>query len=221
MLAIDLVVKLNFPPIPYRLLSKPWILLLLIGYFYYHNTSRFNKKQALMLIALVSFFIGDILIINHENIVFIGLGLFFFSIGKIFFCLKFSHKHDFKVSRLIPFTLAIFAYVIFLIGYLFDSLENFLIPALISFFLTMLMFQFAYLRKGVFNKKSYSNVIIGIILYTLSEGLMAIKTFKTDLIFQDLLIMMFYGTGMYFIVYGVVREKEIVQDYTNLVEQEI
>lgn len=174
-----------------------------------------------MLIALVSFFIGDILIINHENIVFIGLGLFFFSIGKIFFCLKFSHKHDFKVSRLIPFTLAIFAYVIFLIGYLFDSLENFLIPALISFFLTMLMFQFAYLRKGVFNKKSYSNVIIGIILYTLSEGLMAIKTFKTDLIFQDLLIMMFYGTGMYFIVYGVVREKEIVQDYTNLVEQEI
>lgn len=171
-----------------------------------------------MIIALISFFIGDILIINHTNIVFIGLGLFFFSIGKICFSLKFSHKHDFKVSRLIPFTLVIFGYVIFLIGFLFDSLKGFLVPALLSFFLTMLMFQFAYLRKGIFNKKSYYNVLFGIVLYMVSEGLMAIKTFKMDIIFQDFLIMMLYGAGMYFIVYGIIKEKDNDQHFADSID---
>ena len=207
-LLIDIFVKIQFPVFPYRYISKPWLLIFLLGYFYLNKIGNDKRKHRYMLLALSFFFIGDMLIINHLSIVFLGLSLLFFSIGKIFLCMKFSHKKDFNVSRLIPFTIIMFGYVIFLIGFLYKNLKDFLVPALASFFLTLLMFQFAYLRKEVFNKKSYLYVLFGIILFVISEGIMAIKTFKREIPYQDFLIMFFYGTSVYFMVLGVVNEKE-------------
>ena len=36
---------------------------------------------------------------------------------------------------------------------------------------------------------------------------MAIKTFKRAIPYQDFLIMFFYGTSVYFMVFGVINEK--------------
>ena len=215
-LLVDILVKLYCPIFPYRYISKPWLMLLLGGYFYFNKKIKNKKNHIWMFLALASFFIGDILVINHTNIIFLSSSLFFFSLGKMFFCIKFSHKKDFNVSRLIPFTIVMFGYVIFLFGFLYKSLNAFLIPALISFFLTLLMFQFAYLRKGVFNRKSYFFVFFGVVLYIISEGIMAIKTFKTIIPYQDFLIMFFYGVSIYFIVYGIVSEKEYEQEVNLL-----
>lgn len=75
-------------------------------------------------------------------------------------------------------------------------------------FLTLLMFQLAYLRKDAFNKKSYFYVLFGVFSYSICEGMMAIKTFKFDLPFQDFFIMFLYGLGLYFVVFGIINEKE-------------
>lgn len=221
MLIIVLIVKLNLPPFPYRLITKPVLLILLIIYFITNKKGKNKSKHLWMCLALLSFLIGDILIINHQNVIFLSLSLVVFSLGKIFFTLKFSHKQDFKVSRLIPFTILIFFYIVLLIGFLINNLKSFFIPALASFFLTLLMFQFAYLRKDVFNKKSYLSVLFGIFLYTSSEAIMAIKTFRLDLPFQEFLIMLFYGVGLYFVVYGVVNEKEEEHDLLEKQEDDI
>jgi uncharacterized membrane protein YhhN len=170
-----------------------------------------------MSLAIMSFFVGDLLIINNTSVLFISLSLFVFSLGKIFFCLKFSHKKEFNISRLIPLTIILFCYIIFFTALLVNNLKNFLIPALITFFLTLLMFQYAYLRKGIFNKKSYLYVLFGIFSYSISEGMMAIKTFKFDLPFQDFFIMFLYGLGLYFVVFGVINEKK---DEHELLENE-
>lgn len=161
-----------------------------------------------MALGLISFLIGDVLIINYTNILFLWLSLFFFLIGKVFFCFKFSHRKDFNILRLVPFSIIMFVYDVFLISIVFNGLKDFLLPALISFFLSFLMFQFAYLRKGIFSKKSYLYVFIGVIMYIFSEGIMAIKTFRRDLPFEDFSVMMFYGTSMYFIVLGVVKGQQ-------------
>lgn len=206
-LLIDIFVKLYCPIFPYRFISKPLVILLLFSYYYANKTGDNKKKHVWVFLGLTSFLIGDLLIINHTNIVFLGLSLFFFSIGKVFFCFKFSHKKDFDVLRVVPFSIIMFVYAVFIIGIVLKGLREFLAPALISFFLSLLMFQFAYLRKGIFNKKSYLSVFIGVMIYILSESIMAIKTFRYDLPFEDFLIMMFYGTAMYFIVLGIVNEQ--------------
>lgn len=207
-LLIDVYVKLYCPVFPYRFISKPFVILLLFVYYYLNKTENTTKRHFWVFLGLFSFFIGDILIINHTNILFLAMSLFFFSVGKIFFCFKFSNKQDFNISRLVPFSIIMFIYTVFLISMLFSNLKAFLVPALISFFLTLLMFQFAYLRKGVYSKASYLNVFYGVLLFVLSESIMAIKTFKQELPFQDFLILMLYGTSMYFIVLGITKEKE-------------
>lgn len=203
-LLIDVLVKLYCPIYPYRFVSKPFIVLLLLGYYFKNRTGIDKKKHAWMFLGLSSFLIGDLLIINHTNMVFLGLSLLFFSIGKIFFSFNFSHKNDFDVLRLVPFSIIMFTYAVFLIGIVLNGLKEFLVPALVSFFLSLLMFQFAYLRKGVCSKKSYMYVFIGVMIYIISESMMAIKTFKQDLPFEDFFIMMFYGISMYYIVLGVI-----------------
>jgi hypothetical protein len=77
------------------------------------------------------------------------------------------------------------------------------------------MLQFAYLRKGVFNKRSYIYVFLGVLLYNFNESIIAIKTFKQDLPFQDFLIMMLYGTSVYFIILGIIKEKEVKSIFPN------
>ncbi len=214
-LLIDIFVKLYCPVFPYRFISKPLVIISLFIYFCFNKNKNTTKKNLWVFLALTFFFLGDLVIINHNDIVFFGLSLLFFSIGKIFFCFKFSHKNDFNVLRLVPFSIIIFAYTVFLISVLFENLKAFLVPALVSFFITLLMFQFAYLRKGVFNKKSYVYVFLGVLLYNFGESIMAVKTFKQDLPFQDFLIMLLYGTSVYFIILGIIKEKETKSIFPN------
>ena len=159
--------------------------------------------------SLICFFIGDVLIISHKNIIFFSVSLLLFTLGKLFLSFRFSHKSDFKVRRLIPFSIIMFAYTVGLISFLYDGLKQFFLPVIISYFISLLLFQFAYLRKGVVNRTSYLYVFFGIIIYMISEGVMIIKTFKTDVPLQEIIIMLFYGAGLYLVVNGIVVEKKI------------
>lgn len=207
MLLLDISVKLYCPPIPYRFISKPWLMLLLLGYFCLNKSDFNNRKNIWVFLALVLFLIGDVLNILNYNLL-LGISLLFFSVGKIFLCVKFSHKKDFNISKLIPFTFIMFVYTIFIIGFLYDYLGVFLVPALVSFFLTLLMVQFSYLRQAVFNTKSYMLVFFGVVLYVLGEGLLAVELFKISLPIQDFFIMVLYGAGMYTIILGILNEKK-------------
>lgn len=78
------------------------------------------------------------------------------------------------------------------------------------------MLQFAFLRKGVYNTTSFNSVFIGVLLFTISESIMAIKTFKFPLPFEDVIIMLLYGTSVYFLVFGIINEKEGEQKEAEL-----
>ncbi|MEC3908357.1 lysoplasmalogenase family protein [Tamlana sp. 2201CG12-4] len=208
-LTIDILVKECCPVFPYRYISKPPVLLLLILY-YYSNQSEVKRSDYLWtVISLVCFFMGDILIINHMNVIFLSVSLLLFTFGKLFLSFRFSHKSDFKVTRLIPFSIIMFIYTVGLVSFLYDGLKNFFVPVIISYFISLLLFQFTFLRKDVVDKASYLNVFFGVIIYMMSEGIMVIKTFKTDVPLQGTLIMLFYGTGLYLIVSGILLEKKI------------
>lgn len=210
-LAIDILVKL-YGPIEYRYFSKPFLIPLLLLY-YYHNKETHNKRgQLWVFLALTSFLIGDILIINHLNQVSLAASLLFFTLGKLFFSLKFIHKEDFNVVRLIPFSILLFAYIFLLVGFVYQDLNVFFSAAIISFFFTLVIFQFAFLRKGVYSSRSYYYVFFGVLLFLVSESIMAIKTFKQNIPYQDFLIMLAYGSSIYLITTGIVFEKDAVGD---------
>ncbi|WP_194767197.1 lysoplasmalogenase family protein [Tamlana sp. I1] len=208
-LLIDIMVKIYCPVVPYRYISKPPVLILLILYYYFNNKALYKSNFSWVMLSLFCFLVGDILVITHTNIYFLGASLVFYTFAKLFISFRFSHKSDFNVGRLIPFSIVIFIYTVILISYVYDTLGNFFVPIIISYFISLLLCQFTYLRKGVVDRKSYLSAFYGMVIYMLSEGIMVIKTFKADVPLQDFCIMFFYGTGVYLIVNGIIIEKRI------------
>lgn len=207
-LFLDILVK-NTLPLSFRYLSKALLLPLLLLFYYLNNTEEKKGKTLWVVLSLFCFFLGDLLIISHQNVIFLALSMFVFSLGKLFLSFKLSHKSDFQVTRLLPFSLVIFVYTVGLVSFLYEGLKEFFFPAIISFFISLLLFQFTFLRKDVVDRKSYNYVFYGVIVYMIAESVMAIKTFRTDIPFQSFIIMFCYGTGLFLIVQGITFEKKV------------
>lgn len=208
-LLIDVYFKMDTSLIHYRYLSKPFVLLSLIA-FYYVNVKNENKKiERNVLWALFFFLLGDIMILNYLNAFFLLLSILFFTIGKVFFSLKFKNKEDFEFTRLFPFSIITYIFITVIISIVYKNLREFLIPGLITLFVSLLMLNLAYLRKGKFSNSSYLYVLFGCMLFVFLEGINAISVFNGNLPFPTFLVMFFYGTAIYLIVFGIVKEKKM------------
>jgi len=206
-LCIDIYVKLALDQFPYRYVSKPLVMLLLMGFYLTNHHEVDKKKFFYVLFALSSFLIGDIFLITHLNTFSLISGMSFFMIGKVLYSFKFSHVSDFKVNRLIPFLLVIFAFMAALFSLIYDNLGDYFIPVLFYFFVSLLTLQIAYLRKNAVNFKSYMLVLIGLEIFVVGESVMAIKMFYQDIPYQDIMTMVFYGLSQYLIILGLIKEE--------------
>jgi hypothetical protein len=209
LLFIDVYIKIYSNNLNYRFLSKPLVLMSLIAYYYFNKKNKNEKVEQHVLLALLFFLLGDFMILNYLNSFFLVLSMLFFTVGKVFFCLKFKNKEDFEFSRLLPFSLVIYIFITFIISIVYKNLNGFLIPGLITLFISLLMLNLAYLRKGKFSTLSYVCVLLGCMLFLLVESVNAVNTFNKNLPFPAFLIMLFYGTSMYLIVFGIVNERKM------------
>ncbi|SFJ19377.1 lysoplasmalogenase [Olleya namhaensis] len=211
LLSLDIYTKLNLDTIPYRYISK----FLTIGSLVTFTVACFYKrkdlKNNLLIYGLFVFFIGDIIIIDHLNMVKFYVSLLLFVAGKICYTLKFMHKEDFSINRLIPFFIVCFLYVAIVYNFIFPNLKLYFIPITLYFFITLLMTLFAYIRKGVVNRKSYYLVLCGVGFFIISETTMVIKMFYGDVLFQDFIVMFCYGAAQYLIVLGLMFENKILK----------
>lgn len=206
---MDFLVKLYSSNLNYRFLSKPLVLISLITYYYFNRKEKSKKIEQTVLCALFFFLIGDFMILNFSNSFFLMLSIVFFGIGKVFFCLKFKNKKDFEFSKLLPFSLIIYIFITFIISVIYKNLKGFLIPGLITLFISVLMLNLAYLRRNKFSNWSYLFVLFGCVLLVFVESITAIHIFNKDMLFPNFLMMFFYGTSMYLIVVGIVNEKKM------------
>lgn len=216
-LFIDVYVKIYSNNLIDRFFSKPLVLSSLILYYYFNKKHQNKKLEQNVLLALLFFLLGDIMILNYLDSLFLTLSMLFFTVGKIFFCLKFKSKEDFEFSRLLPFSIIIYIFITFIISVVYKNLQAFLIPGLITLFISLLMLNLAYLRKDKFSKTSYLYVLFGCIIFVLVESFNAIYTFNKDLPFPNFLIVLFYGISVYLIVVGIVNEKrmEVLNETEN------
>lgn len=205
LLVFDVFIKFNAPILPYRYVSKFLIILFLIAIIILQENWR--KHYLWVFLALICFYFGDVFLFHYHNDGCLICSILLFSLGKIFLSIKFSHKNDFNTIRLIPFAIIIFGYVIFLVWYLYSNLDSFFVPVLVTFFLTLVMLQLAFLRKDVYNKLSYRYVFIGAILFVITESIVGIEIFKIGIPYIKYVDSIIYGSALYFIVIGVLKRK--------------
>ena len=206
LLSLDIYTKLNLDTIPYRYISKFLTIGSLVAFTVTYFNRRKDLKNNLLIYGLFVFFIGDIIIIDHLNMVKFYVSLLLFVAGKICYTLKFMHKEDFSINRLIPFFIVCFLYVAIVYNFIFPNLKLYFIPITLYFFITLLMTLFAYIRKGVANRKSYYLVLCGVGFFIVSETTMVVKMFYGDVLFQDFIVMFCYGAAQYLIILGLIFE---------------
>jgi len=212
-LALDIFVKLQLDSMPYRYISKSIVLLLLISYYVKNHKEKSKKHFRLMLIALSCFLVGDWLLTEPKNTTLFTSGMMFFILGKLFYVFRFSHQRNFRLDRLLPFLLICFLYIAGLMNLIYDNLHQLFFPVMIYFFASVIVLQFAFLRRDDVNKFSYLLVFIGIILSIVSDSISALKIFYIpNFAYEKITIILFYGIGQYLIVYGITKEVKQPQD---------
>lgn len=191
-----------------RLYSKPLILLGLILYFY-----RITRPIASTLLtksilgALVFSWIGDILLMWDRLFVY-GLGIFLMAHVCYIIGFRMAQKGPTRIEQLnfvksffynLPVYLAA-AFVFYLIN---PGLGNMKIPVIAYIMVIVGMVSTARDRFKKCNAASFWQVLIGAILFFISDGIIAISRFFQDFPESGILIMGTYATAQLLIVMGI------------------
>lgn len=196
---------------PYRFISKTSLIFSLVLFFIVNEKKENLTKVSLVVLALLSFIIGDGFLINAQSSLMFIIGCVFFALGKILYAIRFSNKQDFNIFKLIPFLLFCFVYMCSLMMFIYNNLGNYFIFLLMYLFIVMILAQFAYLRKSEVNKISYWLVLIGVIFYMFSDSLtILMKFYDSNIGYNRITIMLFYALSQYFIVIGIVKENKFL-----------
>jgi uncharacterized membrane protein YhhN len=187
--------------------AKPLILISLILFFYLKGDQLTSRTRRLMLFALTFSLIGDVLII-FEDIspnYFIG-GLVAFLIAHSMYIMVFLDKRNSSQKPLFFITLLLI-YVLGLFYIVKGGLGSMLLPVIIYVFAILIMAITASLRKGNVPTISYNLVLIGALLFVISDSFIAINKFYSAVPNEHILIMSTYALAQYCIVMGVLKQK--------------
>jgi uncharacterized membrane protein YhhN len=191
-----------------ELFVKP-LLMLSLGVFYYQNSTitEGGKKRNCVLLALAFSWLGDVLLLFKGYFVF---GLAAFLVAHIFYILVFNLENPLKNalnSKHLWAKALIAVYSVGLLSYLLPNLPNDLKIPVVAYALTISTMLVAALNRVDFVEKSSAQwVLVGAILFVLSDSMIAISQFITRFPLSGEAIMLTYAMGQFLIV-KVLSEK--------------
>lgn len=202
-LIIELVVVSNPEWRPFRIITKPLVVGSILVFFLIQKVDR--KTKVLVTTALLFSLIGDFQLIyagEYESL-FLG-GLLAFLIAHIMYIIQFSRTRNKDVGISAPL-LVLLAYAASMLWYLSDSLNDMAIPVAVYIAVILIMILFAYLRDDSMMDNSYIYVLSGALLFMLSDSIVGITRFKSDIPFSRILVMGIYGIAQLLMVLGILK----------------
>lgn len=202
-LVIELILVSTAEWRPYRIITKPLVVLSLLIFFLLQRVDL--KTRVLVGCALLFSLIGDVQLIyagEYESL-FVG-GLSAFLVAHILYIIQFSRSRNKSYGYLAPL-LVLLAYAISIFWYLSDSLHDMAIPVGIYISVMLIMILFAYLRNDTIMDNSYIFVLAGALLFMLSDSILAITRFKSDIPYSRILVMGIYGLAQLLMVLGILK----------------
>ena len=188
---------------------KPAIVLSLMVYFWRHSATLDGKFRVLIMLALLLSVFGDTLLmfVNKFSNFFL-YGLISFLIAHVFYVLAFNSQRNKKINP-VGFILLLLIYTSGLFNVLKEGLETMLIPVILYMLVILSMAIMAYLRKGIVNRASYTMVLIGAILFLVSDSILALDKFYEPQIYANITIMLTYAFAQFFIVIGILKHQSL------------
>jgi uncharacterized membrane protein YhhN len=190
---------------------KPLIMIWMAVYFLI-----FSKKKSFTVPVLLAFFfswVGDILLMlsgRDELFFFAGVGGFFLAqVTYIFIFARYSEEKRKGYLRKNPLIIVLFLLYVGGIYYLLlPGLEGIMKPVILVYAISLIgMSMMALNRRGRVNPSSFRFVFTGSILFLVSDSMIAINKFTTEIPLAGFWIMITYILAQYLIMRGLVLEK--------------
>jgi len=203
----ELMARSIFPDIPWlEYLFKP-TLMISLGIWYFQNTRAssppFNKYIAFAIFASL---LGDIFLLRGGGFL---PGLAAFLLAHIAYIIAFYRNNPipvfFQKDRL-PWAVLVAIYGGILLYVLLPHLGAMQVPVVVYALTILTMILTALNRWKCVPQTSFAPVLIGAILFVLSDSLLAINKFVGSLPASGILIMATYAIGQYLIVTGSAKK---------------
>ena len=186
----------------YRTVAKPMIMASLIGFYITVERRQSNAFVLAMIFALL----GDVFLMFDGDDFFL-IGLVCFMLMQLLYTYLFSREGSNDVKRLLIISVPLAFLTISIISMLWNDLGDLRIPVLVYAMAISGMVISAIYRKKTL--KGYSAVVMGVVLFLISDAVLAISKFGGALPFQDIVIMCTYMTAQFLIVRGMVAAHEL------------
>jgi len=184
--------------------AKPLLMVTLALYFI-TASKAYPSWRVYVVIALIFSWGGDVFLMMNDMFI---AGLASFLLAHIFYIIAY-HKTGAASGELRP--LDIIKFVLFgvvLIWTLYPGLGDMLIPVLGYALVLLTMGIWAHKRRGATSAASFMLVSTGVILFVVSDGLIAINKFAFELPAERILVMSTYIAAQYLIVRGLLKHEE-------------
>ncbi len=184
-----------------QFIFKPMIMISLMALYFY----SVEKKNNWYLLALAFSFFGDVLLMDKSNLFLYGIAAFLMTqIVYIKLIIKQLNKSNIqqKIIAIIPFAF----YLIILMGMLKDNLNEYLIPVII-YGVTISVFGIvSLLNYLVNNTKTALILLIGAVLFIISDSMIALNKFHEPKLIYPVAIMVTYVLAQYLIYRFMVKK---------------
>lgn len=185
-------------------LTKPLIMISIMVFYFFQTQNQRSLQDKLMLIAFFFSMLGDtfLMIKGEQNFMF-GLGSFL--ITHLLYIFVFS-RNWLKIKVLYRILMLSFSIVMLLI--LKNNISNSLLFPIIGYMLTITIMAISAVERNT-NPESFRLVLMGAILFVLSDSLIAIDKFVLPIPFPTIFIMGTYVLAQYWICVGFLRRNLI------------
>lgn len=186
---------------------KPMIIPTLIGYFDSQVKNLMAGFAKWIVLGLLFSLGGDVLLMfQSKNDIFFLLGLSSFLIAHIFYII-FFHKVRVReqVNSNIVLLAIVVVYYVGLIAFLSPHLGDMKLPVRIYGIVISFMFMLAMHMLFIKNKEAGKWMMLGALLFVISDSVLAINKFYQSFELAGVVIMITYGLAQLFIVEGASR----------------
>ena len=178
------------------MISKPLIMVVIITYYLLaYQQLNPDKPRNFFLFALIAAWIGDCLLLFEGHFV---SGLASFLIMQTLYTICFWKDRN-PDRKAIIFGIGLLVLIISMLLVLWNHLGGMKVPVLVYMSAISVMSYMAYLRK---KGKGYLWILLGTILFVISDSVLAIHQFRDDISLGSLTVMSTYIMAQSSIVHG-------------------
>jgi uncharacterized membrane protein YhhN len=187
--------------------SKPMLMPALIYLVYEHAKGRATARHMLLLLALVFSWVGDLMLMQPEEQYFLlGLGAFLLAQLTYVYIYWIStyQRPELRLTPLLP----ILTFTIFLLAFLIPRTGDMKIPIVFYAVCITGMACMARLRAGLTSNQSFQWVMLGSVLFVISDSTIAINKFVQVVPMSGLIIMATYIAAQILIAVGLLKHAD-------------